>query len=113
MSKCPAHTLSRTNLKKRGYVIDTAESYNAYIRRSKDLYGFIDIVGLHSEHQGVLAVQATSKPNLSTRVKKAKSLEAYWMWLACGNPVEFQGWYKPKHIWVAKIIRVNPSSLLG
>ncbi len=113
MAKCPAHELSRKNLKKRGYLIDTAESYNAFIKRKKDLYGFIDIVGLHPVVQGVLAVQATSKSNLSTRLKKAKGLPAYHMWLACGNQVEFHGWHKPKHIWELKLIVVEPPRLLG
>ncbi len=113
MTKCPAHTLSRKNLKDRGFTIDTAESYNAYIRRKKDLYRFIDIVGLQLDMPGVLAVQATSKSNLSTRKKKAESLEAYWLWLACGNPVEFHGWFKPKHIWELKLIRVDPPDILS
>jgi hypothetical protein len=111
MSKCPAHKLSRKNLKDRGFIIDTAESYNAFSKRSKDLYQFIDIVGLHPARSGVLAVQATSKSNLSTRVKKAQSLEAYWMWLACGNTVEFHGWHKPKHFWEVKLLVVEPPNL--
>lgn len=111
MAKCPAHELSRKNLKGRGYVIDTAESYNAFIKRRKDLYHFIDIVGLHLNHTGVLAVQATSKSNLSARVNKAEALDAYHMWLACGNPVEFHGWHKPKHRWELKLIVVNPPRL--
>ena len=106
MSKCPAHTLSRKNLKDRGYVIDTAESYNAFTKRKKDLFRFIDIAALHPDEKGVLGVQATSKDHLSTRIKKAESLDSYWLWLACGNGVEFQGWHKPKHIWEVKIIRV-------
>ena len=111
--KCPAHEKSRENLKKRGFRIWTVEHYNAFIKRKKDLYGFLDIVGLNTEQNGVLGVQATSKGNLSTRIKKAENLDDYWLWLACGNPVEFHGWYKPKHKWEVKIIRVEPTSLLG
>lgn len=111
--KCPAHKLSRKNLVDRGYQIDTAESYNAFSRRKKDLFRFIDIMGLHAAKGETLAVQATSKTNLSTRIKKAQALIDYHYWLACGNPVEFHGWFKPNHIWVLKVIRVEPPEILN
>ena len=63
-------------LRARGYYPRIAESYNAYIQRSRDLCGFIDICALHTKEVGVLGVQTTTSSNLRARVKKAESLEA-------------------------------------
>jgi len=105
-------------MREQGYVADIAESYNAFIKKRKDLYKFIDLVGLHPKHKGVLAVQTTSGSNIQARVKKAEGLPAYHLWLACGNPVEFHGWRKllkkkggKQKIWVPKVIRVTQSIL--
>lgn len=102
MARCDADKLTREYMKKNGYVIDKAESYNAYSRRKKDLFGFIDYVAIHPEKKELLAIQTTSKSNLSTRVKKAEGLDAYWHWLATGNKVVFHGWYKENNRWKLK-----------
>lgn len=106
-TKCPADMLTRRHLEKLGYVVDKAESYNAFSKRKKDLFKFIDFVAIHPEKKELLAIQTTSKSNLSTRIKKAEGLEAYWHWLATGNDVTFHGWYKEKgkNRWVLKEIR--------
>ncbi len=105
--RCPADSLTRKHLEKQGYIVDKAESYNHLTKRKKDLFRFIDFVAIHPSTNELLAIQTTSKSNLSTRVKKAEGLQAYWHWLATGNPVEFHGWYKPKGInrWEVKILR--------
>lgn len=107
-------------LKEEGYTIDIAESYNAFTKRRKDQYGFIDIVALHPKHKGVLGVQTTTGSNVQARVHKAKALDAYWLWLTCGNAVEFHGWRKllknkggKQKVWVPKLIRVEPITLFG
>jgi hypothetical protein len=83
-------------LKEQGYLTYVTEYYNAYAKVRKDLYGFIDIVGIHSKETGVLGIQTTTGSNLSARIKKAEGLEGYWAWLASGNDVEFHGWRKIK-----------------
>ena len=109
---------SRDHLRDRGYLVGKAGSYNAFIKRNKDLYGFLDLVGLHPHEKGVLGIQTTTKGNLAARVKKAEKLKAYWMWLGCCNDVEFHGWYKEKHetknieIWKVKLIRVSWKDML-
>jgi len=110
MTKCPADKLTRANLEKRGYKVDKAESYNFHSKRKKDLFKFIDFVAIHPVHKELLAVQTTSKSNLSTRIKKAENLEsgAYYHWLATGNPVEFHGWYMEGRKWEVKIVRREP-----
>ncbi len=107
MSKCPADKLTRAYLKERGYDVERGESYNAHTKRKKDLYGWIDFIGLHPDEKGVLGIQTTSKSNLSARIKKAKDIGSYWLWLACGNDAEFHGWYKDKKgHWAVEIRRV-------
>ena len=103
-AKCPADKLTREYLKAGGYVVDKAESYNAIIKRKKDLFGFIDYMAIHPIKKTILAVQTTSKSNLSTRIKKAEGLPAYWHWLRTGSKVAFHGWYKEAGMWRLKEI---------
>ena len=107
-------TRTLANLRDRGYRPFVVESYNAYIKRKKDLYGFIDVVGLNPDYPGVLGVQTTTGDHLAERIHKAKALKAYWHWLQCGNPVEFHGWRKvlakkggKLKIWAPRIVRVT------
>jgi len=83
-------------LRERGYLPYVVETWNAYARVRKDLFGFIDIVALHPKEPGVLAVQSTVGSHLAERVKKAEALPAYHLWISQGNPVEFIAWRKIK-----------------
>ena len=112
----------RTNalLRERGYLVRVVESYNHHTKRRKDLFGFIDIVGIHPDILGVLGVQTTTGTNLAARITKAEALPAYWQWLACGNDVEFHGWRKilkvkggKVKIWAPKIHAVSFRELFG
>ena len=103
-TRCPADRLTKEHLVKLGYTVDKAESYNAFSKRKKDLYQFIDYVAIMPGKE-ILAVQTTSKSNLSARIKKAESKKAFWHWLSTGNPVTFHGWYKDGHRWALKEIR--------
>lgn len=85
-------------LRKEGYIVAIAEKYNSFIKRKQDLFGWIDVVAIHPEKKGILAVQTTSGKNLSTRIKKAEALESYKVWLKAGNGVEFHGWRKLKKL---------------
>lgn len=99
-------------LRDRGYRARPAEAYNAAVRRSRDLFGFIDIAALHKNYPGVLAVQTTTGDHLKNRIDKAESLPAYWDWLACMNAVEFHGWRKIKGLWEPRIVRVDYTDLI-
>lgn len=81
-------------LRDQGYLTCVTEYWMAHAQRRKDLYGFIDIVclDLNLKVKGILGVQTTSKSGLSARIKKAKGKDAFWIWLATGNRVEFHGW---------------------
>ena len=109
---------SLKNLRERGYTPFVTENYNPYIKRKKDLYNFIDMVALHPRETGVLGIQTTTGSNLSARVKKAEALKSYWLWLSCGNDVEFHGWRKlltgkRQRTWQPRIIRVTLKDLFA
>jgi len=112
-------TMSLKLLRDQGYVPYVTEHWNAYARVRKDLYGFIDMVALHTEHTGLLGVQTTTGTNLSARIKKAEGIKAYYLWLVCGNDVEFHGWRKilkkkggKLKIWAPRIVRVSYKDFL-
>ena len=103
-------------LRERGYLPYVVETWNPYARIRKDLYGFIDIVAIKVGAEGVLAVQTTTGTNLSARIKKAEGLEAYNLWIATGNVVEFHGWRKLKtgkkqRTWVPIVRRLSIADL--
>jgi hypothetical protein len=56
----------------------------------KDLFGGIDIVAVRPGE--VLGVQATSKSNVSARVKKLLGLPAIKAWVESGAKMEVWGW---------------------
>lgn len=104
-------------LRSQGFVPYVVESYNAFARIRKDLYGFIDIVALHPGRTGLLGVQTTTGTNLSARITKAEGLKEYGLWIACGNSVEFHGWRKilieGKKRWAPIVRRVDMDELMG
>jgi hypothetical protein len=81
-------------LDKQGYTARVVEHWNHYAKVRQDLYGFIDIVALHPERQGVLGVQTTTAGNITARINKALLIPACKLWLECGNQIEFHGWEK-------------------
>lgn len=89
------------------------ESYNARIKRRRDLFHFLDLIALNTKYLGVLGIQTTTASNLSARIKKAEGLPAYYLWLACGNDVEFHGWKKVKGRWEPKIVKVSTRELFS
>lgn len=85
-------------LRKEGYTAQVVEKFVAWANRRIDLFGFIDVVGIHPDKQGILGVQTTSGSNLSARIKKSQALAAYHIWLRAGNTIEFHGWRKLKNL---------------
>jgi len=106
-------TRSNKLLRDRGYIISIAESYNAFTKRRKDLFGWIDICALNPETGETLGIQTTTGSGVSARIHKAENLKSFWIWLMCGNHAEFHGWRKIKAggkvaTWQPRIIRFNP-----
>lgn len=94
---------SLAELRRRGYSPWIVEHWNPYAHVKKDLFGFLDIVALHPDRKGLLGVQTTTASNLLARVHKAEKLEAFSLWVAAGNDVEFHGWLKKNGHWIYKV----------
>ena len=80
------------HLRKLGYQTANVESYNYFTKRKKDLYGCIDILAIGNGE--TLAVQVTSKSNMSARIKKIEASEFLAEMLRSGWRVIVHGWWK-------------------
>ena len=79
-------------MKEKGYLVANVESYNHFIKRKKDLYGVIDLLCIGNGE--TVAVQVTSKSNMSSRIKKIEASDAFPEMLRSGWRVLVQGWSK-------------------
>lgn len=82
------------HLRDDGYQVANVESYNAFTKRKNDLFGCIDLLCIGNGE--TLAVQVTSKSNMSARVKKIEESEALPEMLRSGWRVIVHGWWKNK-----------------
>ena len=80
------------HLRKLGYQTANVESFNYFTKRKHDLYGCIDILAIGNGE--TLAVQVTSKSNMSARIKKIEESEALPEMLRSGWRVIVHGWWK-------------------
>jgi hypothetical protein len=60
-------------LRKEGWYPEVVEYWNSFARIRKDLLGFIDILAFKDGE--VLALQVTSRSNISSRVRKIADME--------------------------------------
>jgi hypothetical protein len=75
----------------------------------KDLFGFLDAVGMRPDRIGLLGLQVTTASNISARLKKAEELGTAWRpkgkvetyhanhlewWLKACNRFQIHGWHK-------------------
>ena len=81
-------------LRERGYIVATVEYYNSFTRRKHDLFGCIDLLAIGNGE--TLAVQVTSKSNMSARIRKIEDNEALPEMLRSGWRVIVHGWFKNK-----------------
>jgi hypothetical protein len=56
------------HLREQGYLVATVEHYNSFTRRKHDLFGCIDLLAIGNGE--TLAIQVTSRSNMSARIKK-------------------------------------------
>jgi hypothetical protein len=80
------------HLRKLGYQTANVESYNHFTKRKKDLFGVIDILAIGNGE--TLAVQVTSKSNMSSRIKKIEESEALPEMLRSSWRVIVHGWWR-------------------
>jgi len=65
-------TLRTTKLlRDQGYTVATVEYYNYFTKRKHDLFGCIDLLAIGNGE--TLAIQVTSKSNMSARIKRSRT----------------------------------------
>ena len=95
-------------LREEGWHATSVDYWDAFQRRSKDLYNCIDVLAIGPE--GTRAVQVTSRSNMSARRKKVLESEAYPHMVEAGWIVEVWGYSQPggpRTKYVLKIERLN------
>ena len=86
-------------LRKEGWTCQVVEKFNQFAGVRIDLFGCIDIVAIKTGIPGVLGIQATSRGNVSTRIKKIMALPEAKLFVECGNQLMVWGWDKYKKHW--------------
>tara|TARA_Y100000593_G_scaffold17703_1_gene35379 strand:- start:1658 stop:1972 length:315 start_codon:yes stop_codon:yes gene_type:complete len=84
-----------TKLRTDGWIPEVTERYIPGANIRKDLYGWIDVLGI-KESGEVLAVQCTSKSNMSSRIRKIEDSDTLPIVRKCGWKIEVWGWFKSK-----------------
>lgn len=92
-------------LRKDGWLAEVVEKWIPMARVRRDLFGVLDIVALRD---GITkGVQATSKSNMASRIKKIAEAEATPLLRRAGWQLEVWGTYKEKNRWKARIVDVS------
>ena len=80
-------------LREEGWTAESVDRWDSFTRRSYDLFGCIDVLAVGAK--GTLAVQVTSRANMSARRKKILEAEAYPAMVAAGWTLEVWGYNQP------------------
>jgi hypothetical protein len=97
MSKKSPTSRTIEALKASGWTVEKVEYWLSFGGRGgvrKDLLGGIDILAVRPGE--TLGVQATSKSNVSARVKKIAAEPRLKVWVEAGNALEVWGWDGPE-----------------
>lgn len=92
---------TRKRLTDQGYLVENVEKFNWITKRKNDLWGFIDFLAI--KRDDILAVQVTSRSNMSSRRKKITEHENLSRVREAGIRIELWGFYKEKNKWQVKI----------
>jgi hypothetical protein len=84
-----------------GYKVAIVEHYNGFTKRKHDLFGCIDILAIGAGE--TIAVQVTSKSNMSSRRHKIQDSDAYPEMVRAGWRVQIHGWHKEGNRWQCKV----------
>lgn len=95
---------SAVHFREQGYLVATVEHYNSFTRRKHDLFGCVDLLAIGNGE--TIAIQTTSKANLSSRKKKIEEAEAYPEMLRSGWRIVLHGWFKEKNRWQLKEVEL-------
>jgi hypothetical protein len=86
---------SRKLLEEQGYTVATVEYYNSFTKRKHDLFGCIDLLAIGNGE--TLAIQVTSKSNMSARIHKIEDSPALIEMIRSNWRVIVHGWFKAKN----------------
>jgi len=92
---------TRKRLTESGYRVELVETYDAFIRQKKDLFGFGDFLAIKKDE--VLLVQVTSRSNMSSRRKKIAESPLVGLVRDANIRIELWGFYKEKNRWKVKV----------
>lgn len=89
--------LTLRKLRADGYTCEVTEHWNSYAGCRNDLFGIIDVLALRGAE--TLAVQATSAPNVSARIRKIAEAPTIGAIREAGWTVRVWGWAKVAGRW--------------
>lgn len=98
-------TRSLAHLRKAGYLCAIVEKWNSHTMTRSDLWGFVDVLAIREGE--ILAVQTTSRSNVSARVRKIAEHENVGTVRKAGIRIEVHGWAKKGRFWELKIVDVS------
>ncbi|WP_395160876.1 hypothetical protein [Ilumatobacter sp.] len=81
-------------LREEGWHATSVDYWDSFTRRTKDLFGCIDVLAVGVD--GTIAVQVTSRGNMSSRRKKILTSEAYPFMKSAQWTIELWGYDQPK-----------------
>jgi hypothetical protein len=80
------------HLREQGYLVATVEYYSSFTKRRHDLFGCIDLLAIGNGE--TLAIQVTSRSNMSARIKKIEDNLALPEMLRSKWRILVHGWDK-------------------
>ena len=92
-------------LRKEGYLCAVVEKWNSHARIRQDLFGFIDVLAIREGE--TLAVQVTSRKQVSTRIRKIEDHENLAAVREAGWRIEVHGWDKPGNRYRVKRVDIS------
>ena len=100
---------SKTYLESQGYLVGRTEHWNSFANIRQDLFGFIDLLAIKDTGPigKIVAVQVTSRGNISSRVRKIKLSPHYTVLVKAGVIVVVHGWDKDGKRWRLKEVTVD------
>lgn len=100
MSRITPTQLTLRKLREDGYTAEVTERWNSHAGIRQDLFGFIDVLAVRGSE--TLAVQATSAPNVSSRVTKIGDSPLVGAVREAGWTIRVWGWAKVGGRWTLK-----------
>jgi len=105
--------LSLKELRKRGYMAAVVEKVNPWVKIRQDLFGIIDVIGVHPVKKEVIGVQATTDTGGQASKHRMKVLQNPNLkgWMDSGCKFEIWAWAKKgkaskRKLWTLREVEV-------